>query len=213
MTKTTDTIPAMAGLTADQLQECFALGATLEQVKDLAESGFGYDQIKTLAATLGGARASGNGLSAADLRTILDGQRKAMKPENEQFPGVSVYNTEGERDHPKALLRRETFFNGAREKQESLTPAEVDLYNRFDSPTQSRKGQWRAEIRHNGTSEELRIITEPNTLDARQSLPPLTQILRELLDGEAGANPDMLAARVAELEAKIRAMQPAGVAA
>ena len=72
---------------------------------------------------------------------------------------------------------------------------------------------WKAEVLRNGSAEELLITTEPKTLDGRQSLPPITSILRELLDGQAAANPDLLANRVAELEAQIKRMATAQVVA
>ena len=87
-----ESVPAIAGLTFEQLQECLTLGATFEQVRDLAEGGFGYAQIVQLAATLGAAKAGGNGLSAGDLRQVLLDQRKALKPENDRHPGISAFS-------------------------------------------------------------------------------------------------------------------------
>lgn len=205
-------VPALAGLDAEQLQECLVLGASFTQIKDLAEAGFGYAQIKSLATTLGSVKSSGNGLSSEDLKSILSevaaGQRKAMKPENDQHPGISVFShPEGEIARPKAAFRfHDVFFNGSREREEQLTPAEVDLFNRFDKTRTSRNGNWRAEIRRDGEHEALLITTAPFTRDALTSLPPMTAILRELLDGEAAVNPDMLNARLAELEAQIKSM-------
>lgn len=204
-------VPALAGLNAEQLQECLLLGATLDQIKDLADSGFGYDQIKSLSITLGQARSSGGGLSASDLKSILvevaAGQRKAMKPENDTHPGISVFShPEGEVAHPKAKLAREVHFNGSRQDGESLTPSEIELFNRFDQTRTSRGGQWKAHIRQDGANSALLITTAPHTRDALLSLPPLTEICRELLDGEAAVNPEMLHARMAELEAKIKAL-------
>lgn len=203
-------VPALAGLTAEQLTECFQLGASLEQVKELADAGFGYEQIKKLAATLGGAKAGpGGGVSAGDLKALLEAQKKALRPENERHPGISAFSyPEGEVARPKPAFVRDVFFNGGRERHDQLSVIEVELYNRFDQTRTARGGMWRAEVRRNGSAEELHIITEPRTLDGRQSLPPLTMLLRELLDGEAAANPDKLAERVAELEARIKALAP-----
>ena len=58
-------VPAIAGLSFEELQECLALGASLEQVRELAEGGFGYSQIRQLSSTLGQAKSQGAGLSAA----------------------------------------------------------------------------------------------------------------------------------------------------
>lgn len=199
-------VPAIAGLTFDQLQECLGLGATLEQITDLAEGGFAYEQIKHLSTTLGAAKSQGAGLSAADLRQVLQDQRKALRPENDRHPGKSAFSyPEGDVARPKPPLRRKTYFNGIQEQEDALSPNEIELYNRFDHPGRTaRNGMWKASVRRNGSAEELWIVTEPHTLDGRQSLPGITSILRELLDGEAAANPDMLAARVTELEAEIK---------
>ena len=214
MAKNEKDIPAIAGLSFEELQECLALGASLEQVKDLAESGFGVSQIKQLATTLGQAKSQGAGLSASDLRQILLDQRKAMKPENDRHPGISAFSyPEGESKRPKPALRRKVYFNGISEDAESLTPLEIELYNRFEGTRLARNGMWKAEVRRNGSAEILHITNEPKTLDGRQSLPALSLIARELLDGEVAVNPELLASRVAELEAKIRSMSGATVVA
>lgn len=206
MAKEKDAIPAIAGLTFEQLQACLVAGATLEQVQSLADGGFSYEQILTLAGTLGTAKAAGGGISAADLKEVLQAQRKAMKPENEAHPGFSVFSyPEGEQARPKAFVR-DVFFNGLREKVDSLSATETDLYNRFTADRVARGGMWKATIKRNGSSEELWVTTEPKTLDGRMSLPPLTQLLRELLDGEAAADPDALAQRVEDLEARLKAL-------
>lgn len=215
MAKTADEkIPALAGLDAEQLQECLVLGASLSHIKDLAEAGFGYVQIKTLCASLGQAKTAGAGLSSDDLKAILaevaTGQRKAMKPENDQHPGISVFShPEGEILRPKERLKREVHFNGSRQGEDELTPVEIDLYNRFDKTRTSRGGNWRAEVKRDGANEALFVTTGPFTRDALMSLPPLTAVLRELLDGAEAVNPDLLNARLAELEAKIKSMVPA----
>lgn len=198
-------IPAIAGLTFDQLQDCLRLGASLEQITDLSDAGFGVEQIQQLATTLGAAKTQGAGLSAGDLRQILLDQRKAMKPENDQHPGISAFSyPEGDQARPKPALRRKTFFNGTIQRVDELTAVEAELYNRFDATRTARTGMWTAQVRRNGSEEELWILTEPHTLDGRQSLPELSLILRELLDGKAAADPASLALRVAELEAQIR---------
>lgn len=205
-----DDVPAIAGLAFEELQACLAAGATLEQITSLAESGFGVDQILQLAPTLNAAKAQtgGSGLSAEDLRSILKDQRKAMKPENDQHPGISAFShPEGEQAKPKGELRRTTRFIGMRQREDSLTPTEIELFNRFDRNRIARGGQWRANVTGHGTAEELHILCDDAlTLDGRASMPSLTLILRELLDGEAAANPEALAQRVADLEARIKAL-------
>lgn len=215
--KDDEVVPALAGLTADQLTECFTLGASLEQVKQLADAGFGFDQIKTLAAAMGAAKAQGGGgVSAGDLKELLHAQRKAMKPENEAHPGISAYShPEGDVAHPKDILRRDTIFMGMRQREDQLTPTEIELFNRFTISKVARGGRWEAKVKMVDGVETL-IVTcaEARTLDGRQSLPSLALILRELHDGPEATNPDTLNARVAQLEAQIRSMgHPAGAAA
>lgn len=214
MAKTQSDVPAIAGLTFPQLQACLTAGATFEQIRELAEGGFGFEQIKELAPSLGAARSASGGLTADQLKDIITNTsvstRKALKPENERHPGHSVFNyPEGDVARPKPRFVRDVFFNDSREQWDQLTPLEVELYNRFDTNRQAREGMWRAEIRRNGSAEELRITTEPRTLDGRMSLPPLTQILRELLDGEEAANPDKLAEQVLALRKQIEALTAA----
>lgn len=203
-------VPALAGFTAEQIQTCLVEGASLEQVKDLAEAGFQFEQIVHLAKTLGTAKAQGAGLSASDLRQVLVDQRKALRPENDRHPEISAFShPEGNLKRPKPSLRRKTYFNGIQEQDDSLTPMEIDLYNRFGETRLARRGMWKADVRRNGSEDELWILTEPHTLDGRQGLPPLVSVLRELLDGEEAANPEKLFARVADLEARLKALTPA----
>lgn len=208
MAKDTVAEPTIGGLTADQLQEVLSLGATFDHVVQLAQAGFGFEHLKALAPTLRSAQ-GGSGLTAPQLKELLEGQRKAMRPENEQAPLVSAFNPKGERDFPKPHLRRPTFFNGSREREDSLTWTEVELYNRFDRTMTARDGKWKADVRQNGSAQELHISTvEIGSLDGRLSLPALTLILRELLDGAEAADPDKMADRIAALEAQIKALGP-----
>jgi hypothetical protein len=199
--------PTLGFLNAAQLSEILALGASFDHVAQLAEAGFGYEHIKQLAPSLKVATSAG-GLTAADLKALLDGQRKAMRPENETHPGISAFSyPEGDRDRPRPELKRPTYFAGGLQREDSLTPLEIDLFNRFETTRSSRNGRWRALLKQNGSAQELYIdIADAKSLDGRIGLPPLTSILRELLDGEEAANPDLLFARVTELEAKIRAL-------
>ena len=208
MAKGTD-IPALAGLSFEQIQSCVQLGATLEQITSLTEAGFGYEQIQQLAPSLGGA--SRHGVSTSDLQALLHAQRKAMRPENERHPEISVFSyPEGNVARPKATFRRDTIVLGARLREDSLTPTEIDLCNRFEVSTTARGGRWTATIRNIDGVETLIVnCLEHNTIDGRAGLPPLSLILRELLDGPAATDPNTLAERVKQLEGQIQAMQGA----
>lgn len=199
--------PTIGGLSAVELQEILGLGASFDHVVQLANAGFGYTHIKHLAPSLQSA-VVGGGLTSADLKALLEGQRKAMRPENETHPGISAFSyPEGDVARPRPTLRRPTYFAGGVQREDSLTPLEIDLFNRFETTRASRNGRWRALIKQNGSAQELFIdIADAKSMDGRIGLPPLTSILRELLDGEEAANPDLLFARVTELEAKIKAL-------
>lgn len=216
MTKSSEAVPALAGLTFDELQECLSLGATLDQITSLAEGGFSYAHIKQLAPALGAHRAAGGGISKDDLKDLMNAQRKALRPENEQHPGISVYSyPEGELARPKPPLRRETYFCGAREKADLLDPQEIELYNRFTVSTTARGGKWEATIRQRDGVESLWITCAGahNPDSPTGPLPALTLILRELLDGPSATDPETLSQRVAQLEAALKAQLPAGVGA
>jgi hypothetical protein len=58
--------------------------------------------------------------------------KKALKPENDPAPMVSVYNPEGDRDHPRPALKCEfTVFNGIPIDGTTDTVEELTLFNRL----------------------------------------------------------------------------------
>lgn len=130
---------------------------------------------------------------------------------NPNYNETSVFTyPEGERVRPKPTLRRDTFFCGMRQRNEELTPQEIDLFNAVDSTrriTGKNYGDWTAEVRRNGTSEELHVNVPAGSVDARMELPSLSAILSELLTGEvqksAAEVQAELLAKVAELERRL----------
>lgn len=163
-------------------------------------------------------------LSAAGVAAAAQGaesMRKVLHPQNAQHPGKSVFSyPEGDVAQPKPVLRPHkddpakpglVFFCGAREDADQLTPAQIDLYNRFDRTRTARDGRWRAEVASNGV--DLAVWVPCKTIDDRMDLPALDLILIELLDGQAAVDPVSLAERVAQLEAQLAAKSPAELAA
>ncbi len=135
--------------------------------------------------------------------------RSAPK-ENPNWTLVSPFTYPAGSNKVKATLRRPTFFCGARQREDELTPEEVDLFNAI---TETRRvtgksyGDWIAEIRRNGTAEELYVDVPAGSVDARMDLPSLKAILGEILTGTvqksaAEVQADLLA-KVAELERRI----------
>lgn len=141
------------------------------------------------------------GFSPQQLEAILtrvglstaEGMRQSLKPENPEPTNISVFFTEKDlrkygsfAEKPK--LRRRTFFVGAEEKDERLTPAEIEAYNQIDGFREARGGRWRAEIRKNGQHEELFVTVPCDTVDQRMELPSLLLILHELNGGASTAD-------------------------
>jgi hypothetical protein len=150
------------------------------------------------------------GISKEDLAEVMqsnaEGMRKALKPENARHPDVSVFNPRGERDFPKPALRLKTFQNHNELHADDLDIEEIDLLNKFTHTKEARNGTWRAEIRRTSSKgvEELHVNFPCSTVDERMELPnSLKLILLELHGGTMAVDPMALAARVADLEAKL----------
>lgn len=111
--------------------------------------------------------------------------------------------------HPKPALRYETFFCGGRQREDQLTPLEIELFNAFEASRESRDGAWQAILSRDGLKKRLAVNVPAAYLDDMMSLPPLTQILSELLYGSEIANPDLAMARILELEKKIAELEKA----
>lgn len=201
-------------LTFDELKDIAAAGLPIDQARELARANFTAEQILELAAI---APRGNGGLSKQDLAEVVSGaakaaaeagsenMRKAMHPQNARHPGISAFsNPEGDVAKPKPALKREVIFCGHREDAEQLTPAEIEAYNAIDRDYTARDGSWSTEIKRNGKTEQLRILV-PMDFDRRGELPSLQLICRELVQGQEAVNPITLAARVAELEAKLAA--------
>lgn len=151
-----------------------------------------------------------NAASANAANQGAESLRSVLHPQNAQHPGKSAFShPEGDVKHPKAVLRpnkegqpgAEVFFCGARQDPDQLTPAQIDLFNRFDRTRTSRNGRWKADVANDGLG--LSVWVPAKTIDDRMDLPSLDLILIELLDGAASVDPVSLAERVAELEKQL----------
>lgn len=153
-------------------------------------------------------------LAAGALQALGDEVRRTVRRSNASHPGISDFSyPEGEEARPKARLTHETFFCGAPQREDQLTPTEIDLYNKFDRDMEARDGRWTAAFERNGSRRRLSIMVPAKTNDDLTNLPPLTQILSELLYGSEVADPTKSMARliaaetkIAELLARIEAM-------
>jgi hypothetical protein len=147
------------------------------------------------------------GISKDDLKEVMEsnseGMRRALKPENARHPDVSVFNPEGERDHPRPPLKRKTFWIGVPLQQDELDREEIELFNSIEHTMEARSGQWKAEIRNNNM--ELHINFPNASVDERMDLPSMKMLMRELIGGTKAVDPASLAQRVAELEKQLAA--------
>lgn len=141
--------------------------------------------------------------------TGAESLRRVLHSSNAQHPGKSAFSyPEGDILHPKAMLRPtpdgqpgECFFCGSRQDPEQLTPAQIDLFNRFTRTVTARDGRWKAEISSNGIN--LAVWVPTKTIDDRMDLPSLDLILLELLDGQAAVDPVSMGERIAQLEKQL----------
>lgn len=153
---------------------------------------------------------SNRGISKDDLAEVMEsnseGMRRALKPENARHPDISAFNPKGERDFPRADLRRKTFWIGVPLVKDELTAEEIALFNGIDHNMTARGGQWTAEIKNGGT--ELHVNFPNATMDERMDLPSMRVLMTELIGGARSVSADDLLARVAQLEAQLNG-QPA----
>ena len=97
-----------------------------------------------------------HGLSNSQLETLLtkvglssaDAMRLSLRPENQDHPHISAFFTEATRLKygeytNKPTLRRRTYFVGIEEKDDRLTAAEIEAYNRIERTCDCRNGKWK----------------------------------------------------------------------
>lgn len=109
--------------------------------------------------------------------------------------------------HPKPLLKYDTYFCGGRQYEDSLTPLELELFNAFEGSKEARDGKWTADLSRDGSKRRLMISVPARSYDDMLSIPPLTQVLAELLYGSDIASPDAALARISELEKRLKELE------
>lgn len=153
---------------------------------------------------------------ATNAKEHADAINKMVLPENKITPQVSVFSyPEGETARPKSRLMdrrgndRETIFCGARQREELLTPAEIDAFNAITENVSARDGKWFARVRREGTKEYLWVHCPCADVDQRMELPSLLAILTELKSGPRAVDLEILTTELKSLRDKLAA---AGVA-
>jgi hypothetical protein len=164
--------------------------------------------IEDLVQALGKLQPQTGGITKDDLADVLkdnaEGMRRALKPENARHPDISALNPLGERDHPRPALTRKTYWVGIPLDEDELDGEEITLLNKFTHTKEAHNGLWKAEIRRNGSAEELWITFPSHSIDDRMDLPrSMKLMLAEIHGGKEAVDPMTLAARVAELEARL----------
>lgn len=118
---------AKTTLSADQLQECLALGATIGDIRALQQDGFSFEEI--LAICTSAARRE-DADKQADADRQAKATKRALRPENEAAPGKSVYSyPEGDLARPRPAFACRTFWVGALMGPDISTAREIELLN------------------------------------------------------------------------------------
>lgn len=132
---------------------------------------------------------------------------RLQRRENTQHPDVSVFNPQGERDHPRGRLKCKMFWVGYELERDALSAEEIDLLNRINQVgsfpfhrTDGSREQLVIDGTRNANGQWERLTLTFNAKgDRRHNVPPLATILREALG--LGTLEDDLRKRIAELEA------------
>lgn len=161
---------------------------------------------------------SGGGLTADQLEKIVekaagasaDTLKMALIPENKIHPGISAYSyPEGDQKRPKPKLSRKTIFCSYMQREDNLTPEEIDAFNAIDTDCEARGGSWWARIGREGLKPVLVVhCDEAVERDRARELPPIAHILLELKRGPKAVDPVAL---LAQLDAMRKQLLSAGV--
>lgn len=154
---------------------------------------------------------------AETMKAAAEQQARSQRHSNMIPTGISVFNPEGDirgigDDRPlKPKLRDEVFFEGMRQNEEQLTPAEVNLFNSFTGSKSARNGAWEAIYappKGNAKKGLLQVILGiGQDVDNRMGLPPLTHILSELSTGQDATDIDKMVQQLAAMAAEIAALK------
>ncbi len=190
--------PTVPRLTGEEIQSgAPSVSLSFEQLMELVK-----------AATAGGSKSAEFELATTALKELSSQVKRTVRQSNAEYPGISVFShPEGELAHPKDRLKYQTYCVGQKQSEEQLTPQEIDLFNAFTSSKEVPSKRWKAELTQNGSATRLSVTFPARTNDDLATLPPLTQILAELLYGSEVADPVLGMQRLAEAEKRIRELQ------
>lgn len=119
-----------------------------------------------------------------------------------------VHEETGNLGHPKPKLSKRTYFCYGLIREEQVTPVEIELFNAFTESKEARDGVWTATIEKVGRqATTLHVLVPCLSLDDMVSLPPLTEILAELLYGRTVVDPVMSLDYIKALEARVKELE------
>lgn len=182
-----------------------------EQDAGALVSGMTPEAIKQLVESLVGVAMAGQASTASAIEKLIEEQGRTTIKSNAQHPAISAFShPEGDVARPKDKLNMDTYHCGVRLREDTLTPAEIELLNALDSDQECRGGRWRVEIQKSGTRQRRLIWMPIKTMDDRASLPEsLALILMELATGNDTINPNFLVEEVLKLRKQVEALTAA----
>lgn len=114
-------------LTADDIKQCLAHGASIADIKALQADGFSVEEILSICEATA-AREQANRQADADEQAKAT--KRILRPENEFHPGKSAYSyPEGDLARPRPAFTCKTFWVGAQCDHDTSTAREIELLN------------------------------------------------------------------------------------
>jgi hypothetical protein len=141
--------------------------------------------------------------------TLAEALKVNSRPSNGmlEWPNISVYNPEGERDHPRPKLvdsrgkpRITTYGGCPMNTIDTMLREEIVAFNEIQDDAYLPERNWRATITRSGDAERLDItLGDLGNPSVNVSIPPVTTVLYELKMGKKLPNINaLIAARAAK---------------
>lgn len=133
------------------------------------------------------------------------GQRECLTYHNRSvFDPTGRFDDEGNSLPAKVSFKYDTYYIGvligrAGMSGDSSTPAETELYNRFEHDMDAHGGTWTARFETRGDSRTLSIEVPVESVDDRMGIPEISLVLLTLLEGEESVNAATLLSQVKTL--------------
>ena len=146
---------------------------------------------------------------AESLKDQADIAKARRREENAVNPRISEFSyPEGDEARPKPTLDSVTIFSNALQDESQLTPIEIELFNKIKGNKTARKGKWTAVYEPpigDAKRGRLTIALGVNLNDPSGAIgiPPLVQILTELISGRDATDVAKLMQQVADLQTKL----------